>query len=61
MFTAFFDRANPDSTHPKPRFMKNTSMPHTSTHTVSAAIHSFGTISSVVGGVGAAGAAAAAA
>jgi hypothetical protein len=41
--------------------MKNTSMPHTSTHTVSAAIHNFGTISSVVGGVGAAGVAAVAA
>ena len=55
MFTQFFARANPDSTQPKPRFMKNTSMPQTSTQTVSAAVHSFAIISSAVGAGGAVG------
>src|SRR5438128_1613190 len=35
MFTQFFARAKPDSTQPKPRFMKNTNMPQIMTHTVS--------------------------
>ena len=36
MLTQFFARHMPDSTQAKPRFMKNTSMPVTSTQTVSA-------------------------
>ena len=36
MLTQFFARQKPDSTQAKPRFMKNTSMPVTSTQTVSA-------------------------
>jgi len=38
MLTVFFDRANPDSTAAKPRFMKNTSIAARSTHKVSIAI-----------------------
>ena len=48
MFTAFFARHMPDSTRAKPRFMKNTSMPVTSTHTVSA--HNFDLLSSAATG-----------
>src|SRR4051812_33043456 len=36
IFTQFFARHIPDSTVANPRFMKNTSMPVTRTHTVSA-------------------------
>src|SRR5262245_11382142 len=35
MLTQFLARAKPDSTQPKPRFMKNTSMPQTITQIVS--------------------------
>src|SRR4026207_1773842 len=52
MFTQFFARHMPDSTVAKPRFMKNTSMPVTSTQTVSAITLS----SALVGAAGAAGA-----
>ena len=37
IFTQFLARANPDSTHAKPAFIKNTSMAVTSTKIVSAA------------------------
>src|SRR5438477_3491113 len=52
MLTAFFTRHMPDSTVANPRFMKKTSMPVTSTQTVSAITLS----SAFVGAAGAAGA-----
>ena len=58
MLTQFLARAKPDSTQPKPRFMKNTSIPQTSTQTVSAASQRFFTICAA-SGTGIAGAAAA--
>src|SRR5262245_2009814 len=52
IFTAFFARQKPDSTHAKPRFIKNTSMAVTSTHTVSA--HSLASVrSAAIGSAGA--------
>src|SRR3972149_11513822 len=64
MLTQFFARQKPDSTHAKPRFMKNTSIAVTNTQTVSA--HSFASdrnaaIGSVAAADSAAGSAASAA
>src|SRR6188474_138632 len=49
MLTVFFARHMPDSTVAKPRFMKNTSMPVTMTHIVSAMILTSPAVSATAG------------